>query len=99
MLRHLWVVWCVSSSIAFADPICSESFNYPSGTQLPGQTGGAGWAGAWATGTNTNYSVGAALTAPAGLLTAGGSLNVTALDARCLRQIDTSVGSPAANAG
>ena len=72
-----------ATNAAKATLLAYEGFNYPDGTPISGQSGGFGWAGAWATGSagnllGTNVAAGLSYTDLAGqsLMTTNGSLVV-----------------------
>ncbi|MGA2789013.1 MAG: immunoglobulin domain-containing protein, partial [Verrucomicrobiota bacterium] len=76
------LVLCTTNR-AKATLLAYEGFNYPAGTGISGQSGGFGWAGAWATGgagnlLGTNVAAGLSYTDLAGqsLMTTNGSLVV-----------------------
>lgn len=87
------------ASKAKATLVASDSFSYNAGVDINGLNGGSGWAGAWQN-NNGNMSIEAQIAGvDPGLMAMGGSLHVSALDSRALRQIDLSAGSAAAQAG
>jgi hypothetical protein len=99
------VILACSPTAARADLIAYEGFNYPVGTNLNGQNGGSGFAGAWAPG-GFNASIFNHLTIGAGslafdnLLTSGNhaSAGATTAIAGLTRPLAQSLGAPGTTA-
>src|SRR5437773_6881297 len=98
-----WGLWlCLVACPARATLIAEETFSYAAGSDLAGQNGGSGWAGAWTTSAPAGSFTMAALAGePGGVAESGSALTIKdgLTYTRIFRALDCSVGSPADNAG
>jgi len=83
---------------AHADVIAADSFAYPQGQTINGQSGDTGWSGPWITGQPTAFVGAAAIAGAPAIAATGGALAITGTG-RVFRAIDLGPGSSAAAAG